>query len=171
MRQQEGRHKKKIAYSENCVIRCVMADSSPIPVRLTNTTIKRLDAVARQIGSNRAAVMRMLVEKWLDHYDAEGKATLPPDWKQVMRALDGRCKPMEATPASAKAPVKAAAPVKPAAPVAAPKKKVAPKKAAPAAAPKKSVAPVAAKKAAPAAAPKKAAAPAPKAKKAAKKKR
>jgi predicted transcriptional regulator len=67
-----------------------VADTSPIPVRLSKDTIIRLDRVAQAIGSNRAAVMRMLVEQWLGHYESKGKAVLPVNFEDVMKQLDGR---------------------------------------------------------------------------------
>lgn len=75
-----------------------MADTSPIPVRLNKTTIDRLDAVSKKIGSNRAALMRMLVEQWLNHYEKEGRAILPVDFEDIMKNLDGRTHRYSETP-------------------------------------------------------------------------
>lgn len=69
-----------------------MAETKPIPVRLGDDVIKRLDAVAGRIGSNRASVMRLLVNTWLDDFELKGKACLPPNWERLMNELDGRTK-------------------------------------------------------------------------------
>jgi hypothetical protein len=67
-----------------------MADSKPIPVRLDQSIIDRLDDVARRMGSNRAATIRFLVQTFIDSYEQEGAQSLPHDWRQVMHGLDGR---------------------------------------------------------------------------------
>lgn len=59
-------------------------------MRLGDDVIKRLDAVSERIGSNRASVIRMLINTWLDDFDRDGSASLPPDWEQLMNQLDGR---------------------------------------------------------------------------------
>jgi hypothetical protein len=61
-----------------------MAERKPIPVRLGDEMISRLDDAAGRIGSNRAAVMRMLIESWLANYEKHGAACLPADWPQIM---------------------------------------------------------------------------------------
>lgn len=67
-----------------------MAETKPIPVRLGEDVIQRLDVAAGRIGSNRASVIRMLINKWLEDFERGGKASLPPDWEQIMNQLDGR---------------------------------------------------------------------------------
>jgi hypothetical protein len=61
-----------------------MAERKPIPVRLGDEMISRLDEAAGRIGSNRAAVMRMLIESWLANYEKHGAACLPADWQRIM---------------------------------------------------------------------------------------
>ena len=67
-----------------------MADTKPIPVRLPEDILARLDAAAERIGNTRAGIMRFLIETWLAHFERKGFAALPPDWQEIMEAQDGR---------------------------------------------------------------------------------
>ena len=68
-----------------------MSEGRPIPVRLTEDTIKRLDDVANSTGlGHRTAVIKMCLKTFLDHFEAEGEAALPLNWKQIMHEQDGR---------------------------------------------------------------------------------
>ena len=62
----------------------------PLPVRLEPAVIARLDAAAKRLGSNRAAVIRLCVTSFLDYFEQGGVATLPLNWKEVIAAMDGR---------------------------------------------------------------------------------
>ncbi len=70
-----------------------MADTSPIPVRLTRAMIARLDTAADKICTTRANIIRFCVESWLTHFERRGKAVLPPDWEEITSAMDGRRRP------------------------------------------------------------------------------
>lgn len=61
-----------------------------IPVRLDADTRLRLDAVAEEIGTTRAGIIRFCTETWLRHFEKTGVASLPPDWKAIMASMDGR---------------------------------------------------------------------------------
>lgn len=65
----------------------------PIPVRLPDDLVVRLDAAAKRIGSNRAALIRFCTETWLSHYERTGVASMPPDWETIIRSYDGRRAP------------------------------------------------------------------------------
>lgn len=67
-----------------------MAETKPIPVRLGENIISRLDVAAARIGNNRAGVIRYLVDSWLADFEKTGTAALPPDWKKIMAAADNR---------------------------------------------------------------------------------
>lgn len=67
-----------------------MAETKPIPVRLPGELIARLDAAAKRIGHTRAGVIRFCVETWLRHFELKGRACLPVDWDEIMKAQDGR---------------------------------------------------------------------------------
>lgn len=64
--------------------------TSPIPVRLTKSVISRLDAAAKNMGTNRAALIRFLVQTFSADFLRRGLKALPHDWQEVMRRLDGR---------------------------------------------------------------------------------
>jgi len=72
-------------------IRCrQMAESPPIPVRLSDDLIKRLDKVAERIGSNRASVMRVCTQTFVEQFERHGKIMLPPDWQELLARADNR---------------------------------------------------------------------------------
>lgn len=70
-----------------------MAERKPIPVRLSDDEIRRLDKAAGKIGCDRSTLIRMLVHRWLDYHDAAGSKALPFDFAEVARTLDGRRRP------------------------------------------------------------------------------
>jgi hypothetical protein len=64
-----------------------MGNTKPIPVRLGDDLIARLDVAAKAIGTTKAGVIRFCVETWLSHFEACGKtASLPIDWEGVFKA-------------------------------------------------------------------------------------
>ena len=69
-----------------------MAETKPIPVRLSAEIRQRLDSAANRIGNNRAGVIRFLIDSWLADFEKKGVASLPPDWKSIMAASDNRTK-------------------------------------------------------------------------------
>lgn len=67
--------------------------SKPIPLRLTDEEIKRLDRAAERTGIRRSSLMKMLVGIWLDSFEANGSAALPLDWQEILDRADGRRSP------------------------------------------------------------------------------
>ena len=68
-----------------------MARSKPIPVKLSDEIIARLDRVSLSSGlNNRSAVIKFCLNAFLDHLDKTGITGLPNDWKEILRDLDGR---------------------------------------------------------------------------------
>jgi SOS-response transcriptional repressor LexA len=68
-----------------------VADTKPIPVRLDEEVISRLAATAKRMGTNRAALIRFLTQSFLDHFEKNGgTASLPHDWREILRLQDGR---------------------------------------------------------------------------------
>jgi hypothetical protein len=66
-------------------------ERTPIPIRLDDETIGRLDKAAASMGTNRAALMRFLLETFLGNFEGGGGvASLPINWKALMDGLDGR---------------------------------------------------------------------------------
>jgi hypothetical protein len=62
-----------------------------LPVRLPPEVIARIDAVAKSSGiNNRTAIIKFCVSTFLDHIEAEGKSAFPPNWKEIIKRLDGR---------------------------------------------------------------------------------
>lgn len=65
--------------------------TAPIPVRLEPGLIARLDAVAKRIGSNRAALIRFCAQTFVEYFERNGGiASLPPNWRELFRSQDGR---------------------------------------------------------------------------------
>lgn len=89
-----------------------MAESKPIPVRLSEDILERLDRVAERMGSNRAALIRFCTQTFLKHMETNGVRDLPPDWRQILEAMDGRTSRHQAivaeAPVSYKTPKKRA---------------------------------------------------------------
>jgi hypothetical protein len=68
-----------------------MSESKPIPVRLNDAIIARLDSTATRLGTNRAALIRFCLTGFLEHFEAEGHiASLPLNWRQILSGLDRR---------------------------------------------------------------------------------
>ena len=68
----------------------VVAEQKPIPVRLSEDIISRLDEAAGKIGSNRAALIRLCTQTFLDHLDQAGFGAMPMDWQNIIEESDGR---------------------------------------------------------------------------------
>lgn len=71
-------------------IRSSVDATKPIPVRLPDEFIARLDKVALKIHVRRATIIRFCVETWVAHFEDVGKAALPPDWERIIARQDGR---------------------------------------------------------------------------------
>lgn len=69
-----------------------MASTKPIPVRLSDDVIKRLDSCAQKIGNNRAALIKHCLSAFLDSYEKNGSVILPLNWEEIVENQDGRTK-------------------------------------------------------------------------------
>jgi hypothetical protein len=68
-----------------------MSGSKPIPTRFSEDLLQRMDSCAKKSGlENRTAVVKFCVATFLDHFERSGEASLPPNWKEILRELDGR---------------------------------------------------------------------------------
>lgn len=68
-----------------------MADTKPIPIRLSPDMIERLDRAAKTAHlSNRTEVIKLCISSFLDYFEAYGQARLPPNWQEMLADLDGR---------------------------------------------------------------------------------
>ena len=75
-----------------------MAEQKPIPIRLSQDVIDRLDEQAAMMGSNRAALIRYCTKTFLDHIEKTGMGGLPADWQSIVAQSDGRRKESEPAP-------------------------------------------------------------------------
>ena len=68
-----------------------MAETKPIPVRLTPEILARLDNVADKTGlGNRAAVIKLCLSSFLKYIEKEGISSIQPGWAEILSDLDGR---------------------------------------------------------------------------------
>ncbi len=68
-----------------------MSKSKPIPVKLPDDLIQRLDRVSELTGlQNRSQVIRLCIKSFLDYFDHYGESALPVNWKEILAEIDGR---------------------------------------------------------------------------------
>ena len=77
-----------------------VAGSKPIPIRFDADVIRSLDAAALEFGTNRAALVRFLVETFLRQRDA-GSIAYPPNWSALLAQHEREPGPRE-VPATVK---------------------------------------------------------------------
>jgi hypothetical protein len=64
--------------------------TKPIPVRIPEDWLPRIDAVAARLGTNRARLIAFLAQTFAEEFARKGMAMLPPNWEEVLASLDGR---------------------------------------------------------------------------------
>jgi len=64
--------------------------SKPIPVRISTQWLPRIDAAAERLGTNRSRLIAFLAQTFAEHFEKEGAAQWPPDWPELLKAMDGR---------------------------------------------------------------------------------
>jgi hypothetical protein len=69
-----------------------VAEQKPIPVRLSEDVIARLDKQAAMMGSNRAAMIRYCTTTFLNHIEKTGLGGMPANWQAIVEESDGRRK-------------------------------------------------------------------------------
>lgn len=68
-----------------------MALGKPLPVRIDTDVDQRLEEIAKNAGSTKSALIRLLIDTFSKHcVDAQGTVTLPPNWKDILAKSDGR---------------------------------------------------------------------------------
>lgn len=83
--------KKHFAFFFGRYTKAGMGEMKPIPVRLGDRLIGRLDSAAKRLGNNRAALIRFCLDSFLDHFEKMGGvASLPPNWRVLLQEQDGR---------------------------------------------------------------------------------
>ena len=73
--------------------------TKPIPVRIPEDWVTRLDKAAHKLGTNRAALISFCAQTFAKDFEQHGEAMMPMDWQKIFRAMDGRT--AEASKASA----------------------------------------------------------------------
>jgi len=83
-----------------------------LPVRLDPEVQARLEAIAREIGTSKSALLRLLAKTFVEQVaDAKGRVEMPPNWRELfarLPAADGRTPPLP-RPAGRRAPAAPAA--------------------------------------------------------------
>lgn len=98
---------KEKSCAEFCIVYQInVAETKPIPVRLGDEIIARLDKAAKRLGTKRAGIIRFLVDSWLDDFEKRGRASLPVNWPEILEALDNRTAASKRIPVSAEYPAK-----------------------------------------------------------------
>ena len=73
-----------------------VALGAQLPVRLEDDVDKRLEAVAKNAGTSKSALIRLLAKTFVEHVvQADGSVKLPPDWRELLAPADGRAVMME----------------------------------------------------------------------------
>ena len=75
--------------------------TKPIPVRIPEEWLPRIDAVADTLGTNRSRLIAFAGQTFAEYVEKNGGAFLPPDWAAILADMDGR-RHRAATPAKAK---------------------------------------------------------------------
>jgi hypothetical protein len=73
--------------------------TKPIPVRIPEEWLPRLDSVAERLGTNRARLIAFCAQTFAEHFELHGEAAMPPDWPDILNSLDGRKKRQSVYPA------------------------------------------------------------------------
>ncbi len=73
--------------------------TKPIPVRIPHESLGQIDAVARQLDSNRSQILAFSVQTFAAFFEARKVCAMPPDWQEIFRSLSS---PVEASPANPK---------------------------------------------------------------------
>jgi len=62
-----------------------------LPIRLEFDVDKRLTNIANRIGTSKSALIRLLVETFVDHaIKPDGTIVLPPNWTDLLPKADAR---------------------------------------------------------------------------------
>ena len=65
-----------------CSTLTYMAKQASLPVRLDTETAFRVDAAVKRLGITKSALIRMLLQSFVDQFEQNGgKIVMPPTWK------------------------------------------------------------------------------------------
>lgn len=92
-----------------------MSLGAQLPVRLPPDVEERIQKVAIRLGTTKSSLIRMLAKTFVEQVvDAEGHVQLPPKWRKLLEAADGRASyAMSETQAAAKPAAQSSKPGKP----------------------------------------------------------
>jgi hypothetical protein len=60
--------------------------TKPIPVRIPNDALRRIEAAAKKLGSNRSRIAAFAIQKFTEYAENRGVVTLPPDWGAIFKS-------------------------------------------------------------------------------------
>ena len=64
--------------------------TKPIPVRIPEDWLERIDRAAKRLGTNRARLIAFCAQTFADSFERTGIASMPPNWKEILNSMDGR---------------------------------------------------------------------------------
>lgn len=72
------------------LIVALVSPTKPIPIRLPNDLIPRIDAVAAEMGLKRAQLIVLCVRTFVERVESGVEIRLPIEWETMLPSLDGR---------------------------------------------------------------------------------
>lgn len=68
-----------------------MSPSRNIPIRFNEEMIRELEEAANRMGlANRSDLIKFCVKTFLRHFAEHGSESLPPNWREILKDIDGR---------------------------------------------------------------------------------
>jgi hypothetical protein len=64
--------------------------TKPIPVRIPEEWLPRIDTVAKQLGTNRARLIAFSGQTFAEFFEKHGVSSMPPNWSEIFDSMDGR---------------------------------------------------------------------------------
>ena len=64
--------------------------TKPIPVRIPEEWLPRIDAVAKELGTNRARLIAFSGQTFAEFFEKHGVTSMPPNWSEIFDSMDGR---------------------------------------------------------------------------------
>ena len=61
--------------------------TKPIPVRIPENYVKKLESIAKKLGKKRAQIIAFAALQFTQHAENNAKVTLPPDWREIFKGL------------------------------------------------------------------------------------
>ena len=59
--------------------------TKPIPVRIPQDGVSKLEKAARKLGTNRSRIIAFAVFRFTEYAESQAVATLPPNWKVILK--------------------------------------------------------------------------------------